>query len=197
MSSAGLSRQVIVRRGAYLPHWRLEEAVYHVVFRLADALPAEVLERYRAERAALLVEAAGLPDTEDRLRVLFSERVDRFLDSGQGICWLAESKIAEIVADSLQHFDASRYRLHAWCVMPNHVNVVVQPFSKWDLSKVVHSWKSYTATQANRWLGRAGIFWQKESYDHIVRGADDLTRTIAYVRDNPIQAGLRDWRWVS
>lgn len=59
MSRTGLHGHVTVRRGAYLPHWRLGGAIYHVVFRLADALPAEVLERYRTERAALLTEAPG------------------------------------------------------------------------------------------------------------------------------------------
>ncbi|MSU23660.1 MAG: hypothetical protein EXS32_07540 [Opitutus sp.] len=198
MSAPFLNRLATVRQGAYLPHWTLDGAIYHTVFRLADALPAAVVERYRRERAALLVEAGehSSRDTHDRLRELFSERIELLLDAGHGGCWLAQPKIAELIAGALRHFDGERYHLHAWCVMPNHVHVVFQPITGHGLTVILHSWKSFTANAANGALGRAGEFWQKESYDHIVRDADDLERTIRYVRENPISAGLANWRWV-
>ena len=198
MAAQFLNRLATVRQGAYLPHWTLDGAIYHSVFRLADALPAAVIARYRRERAALLVEAGEHPscDTHDRLRQLFSERIERLLDAGQGACWLAQPKIAEVIAGALRHFDGERYRLHAWCVMPNHVHAVVQPTSRHELSGILHSWKSFTANEANGILGRAGEFWQKESYDHLVRDAADLERTIRYVQENPVSAGLINWCWV-
>jgi REP element-mobilizing transposase RayT len=73
------------------------------------------------------------------------------------------------VADALRHFDGERYRLVAWCVMPNHVHAVVQPAAGHVLEEIVHSWKSFTAHQANKLLGRTGPFWMAEAYDHLVR----------------------------
>lgn len=78
--------------------------------------------------------------------------------------------------------------------MPNHVHAVVRPGSH-DLSSILHTWKSFTASEANRSLGRSGEFWQKESYDHIVRDESELERTVRYVVENPVNAGLADWRW--
>ena len=198
VSRSFLNRLATVRQGAYLPHWTLDGAIYHTVFRLADALPAGVVARYRNERAALQAEAGShpSPDVQARLRELFSDRVERHLDAGRGACWLARPDIAELVAEALRHFDNERYQLHAWCVMPNHVHVIVQPFAGYELSTILHSWKSFTASEANRILGRTGEFWQKESYDHIVRDADDLCRTIRYVQENPSKARLGAWRWV-
>ena len=67
MSDAQLRKQVHTRQGAYLPHWTLDGAIYHVVFRLADSLPAKLVEQYRAERDALLqVSAANDPDSPER-----------------------------------------------------------------------------------------------------------------------------------
>ena len=198
MPGSFLNRLATVRQGAFLPHWMLDGAIYHTVFRLADALPVSVVESYRDERTALLAEAGENlpPDAQDRLHKLFSERIERFLDTGHGRCSLSHSAIAQDVAGALSHFDGKRYQLHAWCVMPNHVHVVVQPLPPHELSAILHSWKSFTAHNALRLLGRSGEFWQKESYDHLVRDADDLERTIRYVRENPLSAGLRDWGWV-
>lgn len=198
MSESSLHRLASVRQGAYLPHWTLDGATYHVVFRLADSLPAAVVEDYRREQAALLAEQGdpANPAIHARLQELFSIRIERLLDAGRGACWLARSEIADLTADSLRHFNGTRYQLHAWCVMPNHVHAVVHPLGPHVLPHILHSWKSYTATAANRLLQRSGEFWQKESYDHLIRNADEMEQLIRYVQANPAVAGLRDWSWV-
>jgi REP element-mobilizing transposase RayT len=104
--------------------------------------------------------------------------------------------VAALVAGALRHFEGIRYRLFAWCVMPNHVHTVVQPLSGYDFPCIVHSWKSFTAKEANRVIGRTGHFWQPEPYDHLVRDEEDFGRQVEYVLSNPSRAGLRDWKWV-
>src|SRR5207237_619015 len=113
---------VIVRHGAYLPHWTKSGAVFAVTFRLADSLPREALDAWRVERDALVraARAEGRVLTKEEaqcLDALHSERVEKFLDAGTGSCWLKVPQVAQLVADGLRHFDGSRYRLMAWCVM--------------------------------------------------------------------------------
>ncbi len=79
--------------------------------------------------------------------------------------------------------------------MPNHVHVVMTPFSGEALSDILHSWKSYTAHKAKEILG-VTRFWAREYYDHIIRSDRELDNTIAYVRCNPAKAGLVKWPWV-
>jgi REP element-mobilizing transposase RayT len=62
------------------------------------------------------------------------------------------------VANPLRYFDEKRDRLSAWCVMPNHVHVVALLFPGQTLATVAHSWKSFSAKQANRMLRRHGLF---------------------------------------
>lgn len=114
---------------------------------------------------------------------------------------LQQDDAAGAVQDALLHFDAERYRLLAWCVMPNHVHVVVQQIEGWPLAVVLHSWKSFTAKAINRAHARLGPVWQREYFDRFMRDDRQLATTIAYVEHNPVAAGYvkhaADWPWSS
>ena len=192
--------EIEIRQGAYLPHWIARGAIYAVNFRLADALPQHVLDAWRRERDAIVENAKqqDRPLTRSELESLdrlHSERVESFLDAGHGQCWLRDERVAAIVVDALRHFDGERYRLLAWCVMPNHVHAVVQPLHGHELSSIMHSWKRHAARQANRLLGREGAFWQPESYDHLIRDAADLRHSVEYAWSNPDAAGIPQSTW--
>ncbi|MCZ7605514.1 MAG: DHHA1 domain-containing protein [Planctomycetota bacterium] len=117
-------------------------------------------------------------------------------NAGYGECWLKDERCARIVANALQHFDGERYELHAWCVMPNHVHVVFKPAAGHGLSDILHSWKSFTAKECNKVLGRKGAFWMDEYYDRLIRDEAEWRGKIAYTMNNPSAAGLTDWKWV-
>jgi Rad3-related DNA helicase/REP element-mobilizing transposase RayT len=191
-----------IRQGAYLPHWTKESAIFSVTFRLADSLPQSVLEDWRSERDEIIKRAEQMrrPLSESecrRLDYLFSEKVDRYLDFGHGSCVLGEPEIAKIVVGALRHFDGQRYGLLAWCVMPNHVHVVLQPLPGHSLEKILHSWKSFTAHEVKKFLEQdeETAFWQPEYYDHLIRDEADLEHSIHYVWTNPEKAGLKEWHW--
>ena len=70
--------------------------------------------------------------------------------------------------------------------MPNHVHVIFTARESHDLSSITHSWKRFTSREINRKLDLTGkTFWQKESYDHIVRDEEDFRNQINYVKRNP------------
>jgi type I restriction enzyme M protein len=68
--------------------------------------------------------------------------------------------------------------------------------SGYSLDGILHSWKSFTAKEANKVLARTGAFWQPESFDHLIRDEQDFTHAVEYVLNNPAKAGLSDWKWV-
>ncbi len=189
-----------VRQGARLPHWTKNGSIYAVCFRLADSLPAEVLKSWRTERQAIIETARDQrrplsADELKRLEYLYSDRVESYLDAGHGSCTLGEPEIAEMVENALKHFDGERYRLLAWCIMPNHVHVVLQPLRGVELHAVLHSWKLWTARAANKLLNRSGEYWLTEYYDHLVRDEKDLIHAVEYAIGNPEKSGLNDWIW--
>lgn len=133
---------------------------------------------------------------KERLAYLHSERVENYLDSGYGACFMNDSRVAAVMATALSFFNLQRYQLAAWCVMPNHVHVVIQPLQPYELSDILQSWKSFSAKEANKILKRSGDFWQPESYDHLIRDASDYAHSVNYVLENPLKAGLKNWKWV-
>ena len=114
--------------------------------------------------------------------------------------WLAQPEIADIVVQALLYGErVDKYAIYAFVVMPNHVHVVWQP--RQSLPAVTEWLKGRTGRVANRRLGRSGAFWQDESYDRVIRDSVQLYKTIDYVHDNPVRAGLvrsaEEWRWSS
>ena len=190
-----------------LPHLKREGASYFVTFRLNGTLPKTVLLQFKAEREAIIAQAkaARRPLTwheQEELFRWYSTRVDNYLDSGHGDCWLARPEIADLVAGAIRFHAGQRFDLHAWVVMPNHAHAVLRPKTDWTLSRILKSWKGFTSREVNGLLGRTGTpFWQVESFDHLVRDDEDLHRCCHYTTMNPVAAGLcarpEDWKWSS
>ena len=193
---------VRVRSRGYLPHWDAPEATYFVTFRLADSLPPAICDRIERERKSLIRlftsgERSLTAVEKDQIRRFTFGRTDQSLDQGHGNCWMRQREIAEVVANSLRFFDGLRYRLHAWCVMPNHVHALITLRSEETLDRVLHSWKSFSGSRANEILRRSGsTFWEHESFDRLVRSDHEFFKVWRYILANPGKAGLKNWRWV-
>jgi putative transposase len=169
----------------HLPHWQPEGAVLFVTWRLYGSLPR----------------AVEIPKKQSPAKT-FTE-MDRELDrSATGPRWLGDERVAQCVADALRFGERQLrlYDLRAWVPMPNHVHILICPKS--DLPRITKAIKKFSARQANAIIGRTGQpFWQDESYDHWVRDREELEKTVRYIEENPVAAGLAEnaagWRWSS
>ena len=130
----------------YLPHRDKPGLLQVVSYHLADSLPAEVLDRLRAE-------AASLP--EGRPQVALRSKIEDWTDAGHGACLLRLPDIAEMIIGNWRHYDGTRYALLAYVVMPNHVHVLVRMHAQASLAKTVQAWKGYSAKKIKDFL-RAG-----------------------------------------
>ncbi len=174
----------------YLSHYDDGAKIQAISYRLADALPAAVLAK---------LEEQALDDEKRRAEI------EGYLDAGHGSCVLREARCAEVIIENWKHFDGGRYRLHAWVVMPNHVHVLVEPLGTEAVSKIVQSWKSYTAKVILP-LCPVGLFvdkhlWQADYYDRFMRSERHYLAAVDYIHRNPVKAGLvaspEDWPWSS
>ena len=169
----------------HLPHWQPEGAALFITWRLCGSLPrtGEIPPKLSGGKA-------------------FAAR-DRELDSAAaGPRWLLDPRVAQCVVDALRYGQSKLglFELRAWVLMTNHVHILIYPEAK--LSRITKSIKNFSARQANAIFGRTGQpFWQDESYDHWVRGAEELEKVVQYIEGNPVAAGLvervGDWRWSS
>ena len=131
--------------------------------------------------------------------------LDKYLDAGAGCCALRHPQVARIMQDTLLKFDGEKYRLLAWCIMPNHVHVLIDPLM--ELARIVQSWKSYTGRWAlahNAELGLGvpgGAFWMREYWDRYIRNEKHFHAVVEYIHTNPVKAYLcgvpEAWCWSS
>jgi len=189
-----------IRKRSRLPHWDVDRGTYFITTSLADAVPREVRTRIDEERIAYVAEVerrrGRMTKAEEfALRQLIRDRLEQTLDAGIGECWLDRPPVADIVSNAITFFDCERYELLAWCVMPNHVHLLLRMLEG-RIAGVMRSLKTFTAREANLVLSRAGTFWEAEYYDWSVRDVGELLRTVEYIRANPLKVGLVDWPWI-
>lgn len=184
------------RSRGYLPHFETREKMQSITFRLADSLPQSKLVELARELEQLPKEQRDLARRK---------AIEQWLDAGMGCCALGHPAVARVVQDTLLHFDGDRYKLLAWCIMPNHVHVLIFPEA--ELGEIVQSWKSYTgrwalANNAELGLGVPGkAFWMREYWDRYIRDKKHYEAVVDYIHNNPVKAGLcttaDNWRWSS
>lgn len=192
----GAPRKGWYSRG-YLPHRDESRLIQSITFRLADSLPREKLKMLEAELESL---------SENQRDAQRRKRIEEWLDAGMGCCILRHPDVAGYVQDALLHFHDSRYFLHAWCIMPNHVHVLVEPLV--PVASIVQGWKSFTA----RWIlvrnEHLGLpvpdsrqVWMRDYWDRYIRSAKHYQKVVDYIHNNPVKAGLcatvEAWLWSS
>ena len=182
----------------YLPHCDFPDLVQFVTFRLDDSMPAS----RRAEWEHLL----AIEDVCEK-----RTKLEGYLDRGVGKCHLRNPRIARLTEESLLHFRNERYELLAWCVMANHVHVLVDVWET-PLGKMVQSWKRHIATDAepilterrsptrrvsanhtNAPAQRAALQtlrWEREYWDTFMRDEQQERTAIRYLESNPLKAKL-------
>jgi REP-associated tyrosine transposase len=99
-----------------------------------------------------------------------------------------------------EHCRAAGVEVWAWCLMPNHVHLILVPSDADGLRRAlsrVH--RIYAGTiQARR--KRTGHFWQGR-FGAVAMDEEYLASALRYVSLNPVRAHLvkraQDWRWSS
>ena len=176
-----------------LPHWDQEHSTYFVTFRLADSFPSSQIALWQEARANWLRQHP-LPWSaaiEREYARLAANRIETALDQHYGSCILRGAKPRRIVETTLAHFDNLRHTNYAWVIMPNHVHILFSLLAGSQLNEVVHSWKSYSAKEINKIVGRRGSLWQKDYFDRSVRNDKHFVDCVRYIRNNPVKAKLK------
>ncbi|MCB1217127.1 transposase [bacterium] len=168
-------------RGFYkhgnLPHLDLPGAVQFLSIVMADAAP----KKQQIRRIS----------SEFQSGIEIIHAIDCEVDGNSGSCLLKHEHYASCVVDSI--FRTSTDGQHnplAWVIMPNHLHLLTRVNQESDIGRIVNRLKSGSATSINRLRGSSGKFWQRGYFDRMIRSDDQLWRTIDYIHNNPVEAGL-------
>ncbi len=187
-----------------LPHIQPIDAVFFITYRLAFSLPSVFYKNLKTRRQEfeykLKLKSKLSKKDKSRLCENYNKKifdiVDQFIAGYvKSPQWLKNPQIANVVVENLFKWNDIRYKLLCYCIMLNHVHILIKPLLKeerkpFSLTRIMQAHKGYTASQANKILQRKGQFWQHESYDHYIRDYEELLRVVRYILYNPVKARL-------
>ncbi|MEW5876871.1 MAG: transposase [Acidobacteriota bacterium] len=101
-------------------------------------------------------------------------------------------RLAQAAVDALRFYGQSRINLFAYCIMPDHIHVLMALRQEQDsLGRWVADFK--------RWLGKFDVQFQPGFFEHVLRKEEKLAVVARYIVGNPIRAGLtapgKTWPW--
>jgi putative transposase len=99
-----------------------------------------------------------------------------------------------------EHCRAAEVEIWAWCLMPNHVHLILAPHDTDGLRRALAAVHRRYAGVIHARRKRSGHFWQGR-FGCAVMDDEYLAAALRYVSLNPVRARLvkraRDWRWSS
>ncbi len=194
-----------------LPHMQPIGSTFFVTFRLQGSLPKEkmfLLKKafLQSEKGMRMEQLIREMDATGQSNSSFFQLYDSLLESTmEGAHHLKNPAMAKLVQKELHRFDGELYDLICYCIMSNHVHILIDTSIQipdnfevvnWEslefepLQTIMKRIKGPTAIYANRLLESSGRFWQKESYDRYIRDQREYDNVVAYILNNPVKAGL-------
>jgi len=181
-----------------LPHWEVEDGRYFITIHLAGAIPAVGRNRLRtiAEQLRQIHDRHGDKWLQIQ-RMIFAEMEFR-LDRAEWNPLLKHRDIAELMADAIDHRQRrGNWQMFEYVLMPTHIHLFCE-LAPYGMKVILEDFKRWTGHHTAKLLGtKDRRFWQREWFDHWSRSDDEDERICAYIRNNPVKAGLTavysDW----
>lgn len=170
----------IVTHGS-LPHWSQRQKIYAITFRLGDAIPTDVIEKYMFE--------CDQCSTDELLKgqreIMLHNKMMEYMDACHGECLLKYAATRVIIEEAFEYLSKYKCNIHAYVIMPNHVHILLDAFHGETVQSIMHTLKRYTSLKINKLWHRSGKLWQREYFDRIIRSESHYAHAITYIRNNP------------
>ena len=102
------------------------------------------------------------------------------------------------LAEACERFEC---RIHAYVLMTNHVHLLITPFTKDGISKVMQSLGRYYVQYFNYQYARTGTLWEGRYKATLLDSERYLLTCYRYIELNPVRAGMvshpSDYPWSS
>ena len=99
---------------------------------------------------------------------------------------------ANVFAAARFYSELRHWNISLLLLMPDHLHMLASFNTDEGITKVMRNWKRYVAAQY-------GIQWQRDFFDHRLRGDESSNDKARYILENPVRAGLvkqcEDWAY--
>ena len=121
----------------------------------------------------------------------------------------------DILVESLSYCRENKgLKIHAWCLMSNHLHLIISRNGDQSLSEILRDFKKFTSSQILKainkeaesrknwmiWLFRSAgkknsrnsenQFWQQNNHAEWIESNNFINQKLNYIHNNPVQAGL-------
>lgn len=93
------------------------------------------------------------------------------------------------------------FKVYAWCLMPNHIHLILDVDKPQDLAKVMQGLNLAYAKWFNNKYNKVGHLWQNRYKSMNIQKSQYALDCINYIEANPVRANLKqsplDYKWSS
>jgi putative transposase len=184
-----------------LPHWEVEDGRYFVTIHLHGAIPKQAEERIFLKSAGVANSGQACDSGLPLMRTIFRD-MEHWLDRASNEPLLLIPAVSDILLESIHHrMQIELWQVYEFVIMPNHIHLFLS-VRQGTLKESIEGFKRWTGHQASKMIElSSGRFWQDEWFDHWSRSDEQDERIAAYIRNNPVKAGLAkvysDWNYGS
>jgi len=103
--------------------------------------------------------------------------------------FVSDPAVRVVVAQLSRTADAERFSVIAYCLMPDHIHVLVEgTHPAADFREFVRVFKQRSAFHWKR--ENASTLWQRSYFEHVLRDEEDTVGVARYILENPVRAGF-------
>jgi len=194
--------ELIERHRRYLPHYQEAGQIISLTWRLEGDLP-QAIEALIKELKDLMAKIRSRSNDQysldlymqyDQTILRYDEQLGRYKSPSVD---LRNTKLATVISKAFHFYDKNLYNLHAYCIMPNHIHLLVEPLMQANgkyapVSDIVRRLKGYTARQIIASTPDVHKIWRDDYFDRFIRNEKDYEYTVNYILNNPVKAELCD-----
>lgn len=102
-----------------------------------------------------------------------------------------DHKLCRILMITIEYYKIIfNFTIQAYCIMPDHVHLILTASGEYDLSFIMKMIKGSFARKVNKISKKEGPLWQRRFYDEAIRNEKQLLQQLEYIHQNPVKAGL-------
>jgi putative transposase len=112
--------------------------------------------------------------------------------NNRGRCFFSDGDRLAYLRLLRQFAASSECALHAYCLMPNHVHLLLTPQSRESCAALMKSLGQHYVQHVNRVQGRTGTLWEGRFWSSVCAAERYVLACYRYIELNPVRAGLSD-----
>jgi putative transposase len=138
-----------------------------------------------------------------KLRLFFADVAAHVIQRGadRGICFRSDNDRILYLFHLRELSERFGCTVHAYCLMTNHVHLLVTPAREGSVQAMMKSLGQRYAQYFNRRYGRTGPLWDGRYHSCITESAYYVLACYRYVELNPVRAGMvrqpAEYQWSS